>query len=57
MKKGQYVKGLNSPFVHGKIVAVDGAFVRLDNGGVVPKISVEVCSAQEAKSLPDNNSS
>lgn len=53
MKKGNYVKGLHSPFVHGKIIAIDGPFVRLDNGGVYPKMSVKVCSAKEAKQMPD----
>lgn len=53
MKKGNYVKGINSPFVHGKVVALEGQFVRLDNGGVYPKISVKVCSAKEAKHMPD----
>lgn len=53
MKTGNYVKGINSPFVHGKIVKIEGAFVRLDNGGVFPKCSVKICSAMEAKKLPD----
>jgi hypothetical protein len=53
MKKGQYVQGINSPFVHGKIVSLEGAFVRLDNGGVYPRCSVQVCSAKTAKQLPD----
>jgi hypothetical protein len=53
MKKGQYVKGIHSPFVHGQIVNLEGQFVRLKDGSVYPKVSVRVCSAKEAKSLPD----
>lgn len=53
IKLGQYVKGLWSPFVHGKVISVEGEYVRLDNGGVYPKQSVKPSSSKEVKNLPD----
>lgn len=53
MKVGHYVKGINSPFVHGKIMEINGKFAYLDNGSTYPLSSLQKSSKKENATLPD----
>jgi hypothetical protein len=53
LRARDWVRGLNSPFVHGQIETIDGAFARLTDESVYPLISLKKATKQEVKNLPD----
>lgn len=53
LKKGNYVAGVFSPFVHGRINRIRQNFAYLENGEVYPLISLRRVSKKCEANLPD----